>query len=79
MSLSAYIGHLRANPSDVPNGASPADLVAHAKSLGHDVSEADIRALAADGKKDLDSAAGGGTSGYEVELFLQHISSPPTW
>ena len=60
MSLATYIGHLRANPSDVPNGASAAEVVAHAKSLGYDVSEADIKALAAGGNKDLDSAGGAG-------------------
>jgi hypothetical protein len=68
MSLATYIGHLRSNPSDVPNGASAAEVVAHAKSLGHDVSEADIKALAAGGKKDLDSAGGG------AECYVQGIT-----
>ena len=59
MSLASYISHLRANPDSVPNGASAAEVVAHAKTLGHDVSEEDIKVFASAGKKDLDSAGGG--------------------
>jgi hypothetical protein len=60
MSLSSYIQELSKNPSKIPNGASAAEVVAHAKSLGHDVSEEDIKMFANKGKKDLDSAGGGG-------------------
>ena len=60
MSLASYLGHLRANPDSVPNGASASEVVAHAKSLGHDVSEEDIKAFASKGKKDLDASGGGG-------------------
>lgn len=60
MSLSAYLNELRKNPAIIPNGASAADVVAHAKSLGHDVSEGDIKVFAKKGQKDLDSAGGGG-------------------
>ena len=60
MSLASYLKELRANPSIIPNGASAADVVAHAKSLGHDVSQEDIEAFASKGKKNLDSAGGGG-------------------
>ena len=60
MSLASYLKELRANPSIIPNGASAADVVAHAKSLGHDVSVDDIQAFASKGKKDLDSSGGGG-------------------
>jgi len=58
MSLASYIGHLRANPDSVPNGASAAEVVAHAKSLGHDVSEDDIKVFAS-ASKNLDSLGGG--------------------
>ncbi|MFN9488137.1 MAG: hypothetical protein ACK6BM_16030 [Cyanobacteriota bacterium] len=60
MSLASYLDHLRANPDSIPNGASPSAVVAHAKSVGHDVSEEDIKAFANKGKKDLDSSGGGG-------------------
>jgi hypothetical protein len=60
MSLASYLGHLRANPDSVPNGASASDVIAHAKSVGHDVSEEDIKAFASKGKKDLDASGGGG-------------------
>jgi hypothetical protein len=60
VSLTSYIQDLSKNPSKIPNGASAAEVVAHAKSLGHDVSEEDIKTFAAKGKKDLDSAGGGG-------------------
>ena len=54
------MAHLRANPALIPNGASAAEVAAHAKSLGHDVSEDDIKLFAKAGKRDLDSAGGGG-------------------
>jgi hypothetical protein len=60
MSLASYLAHLRANPDAIPNGASATEVAAHAKSLGHDVSEEEIKAFANKGKKDLDSAGGGG-------------------
>lgn len=60
MSLGAYLSHLRKNPESIPNGASAADVVAHAKSLGHDISETDLKVFANKGNKDLDSAGGGG-------------------
>jgi hypothetical protein len=60
MSLASYLDHLRANPDVIPNGASASEVVAHAKSLGHDVSEKEIKAFANKGKEDLDSAGGGG-------------------
>ena len=60
MSIDSYIAHLRANPDVIPNGASALEVVAHAKSLGHDVSEEEIKAFANKGKEDLDSAGGGG-------------------
>jgi hypothetical protein len=59
MSLSSYLKELRSNPSIIPNGASAQEVVAHAKSLGHDVTEDDIKVFANKGKKDLDSAGGG--------------------
>ena len=58
VSLDAYIQHLKSNPDQIPNGKSAADVVAHAKSLGHDVSHDDLEAYAKkDGK--FDSAGGG--------------------
>ncbi|MFN9532135.1 MAG: hypothetical protein ACK575_11950 [Cyanobacteriota bacterium] len=60
MSLASYLAHLRANPDAIPNGASATEVAAHANSLGHDVSEEEIKAFANKVKKDLDSAGGGG-------------------
>lgn len=60
MSLASYLKELHSNPSAIPNGSSAAEVVAHAKSLGHDVSEEDLKVFANKGKKDLDSAGGGG-------------------
>lgn len=58
VSLDAYIQHLKSNPDQIPNGKSAAEVVAHAKSLGHDVSHDDLEAYAKkDGK--FDSAGGG--------------------
>jgi hypothetical protein len=70
MPLASYLDHLRANPDPIPNGASPSEVVAHAKSLGHDVSEEDIKAFANIGKKDLDSAGGGGGCYAQVDDCL---------
>jgi hypothetical protein len=60
MSIDSYIAHLRANPDVIPNGASASEVVAHAKSLGHDISEDDIKTFSKENQKDIDSAGGGG-------------------
>jgi len=70
MSLASYLEHLRANPDSIPNGASPSAVVAHAKSVGHDVSEEDIKAFGNKGKKDLDSSGGGGCYAQGDDIMM---------
>ena len=68
VSLTSYIQELSKNPSAIPNGASAAEVVAHAKTLGHDVTEEDIKTFATKGKKDLDSAGGGGCYAQDDDI-----------
>ena len=58
MGLASYIQHLKSNPDQVPNGKTAQDVVAHAKSLGHDIDHADLEAYAKKGGK-FDQAGGG--------------------
>ena len=60
MALSGYLDHLNANPGDRlgAKGSTPDQIIAHAKSLGHDVSRAELDAHAHTPEA-LDAAGGG--------------------
>lgn len=60
MALSSYIDHLQANPSDRLNSkaATPNEIIAHAQSLGHEVTLAELDDHA-HSDASLDAAGGG--------------------
>lgn len=60
MALSSYIDHLQANPADRLNskGATPNDIIAHAQSLGHEVTREELDDHA-HSDASLDAAGGG--------------------
>ena len=60
MALQGYLDHLNANPGDRlgAKGSTPDQIIAHAKSLGHDVTRAELDAHAHT-PESLDAAGGG--------------------
>jgi len=60
MSLSNYIDHLQAHPADrlQKKGSTPSEIIAHAKSLGHEVTREELDDHA-HSDVSLDAAGGG--------------------
>lgn len=69
MALSGYLDHIQSNPGDrlQKKGSTPAEIIAHAKSLGHDVTREELDAHA-HSDESLDAAGGG-------SCYFNHVTA----